>query len=417
MKVICPGLGTKKKRISSLAMMLLALAAFSSPGAPKVDDGGRLWLNMGEGGYDYPAKYLYDVTFPYGKDEERPDVTLGDVVLFLSSGRADLESFINSSLGERTAELWFPYMAWYNDPMNPSLVSYWKSRGLDKYAHLSSETGIATDYYVYVPEGAFESGDLYPLILVMHGGGEPAQQAETFGFQRVAAREGIILVSAEDTSPSLTNEVLEAVIRDYPVDESRIYSTGSSQGGNNSKLYAFSYPGRLAAMAPMDTPPAISTHFFTPSEEQLENARSYHLPMLFLGGTADMYGMYSAYDRAFFASTYNYEEKYTKGWNELMDLIGVEGKDLTLEELCLNSDNPLNEGWHYTGFPFDEAVNIDKSGNSPAYLCSLDGVEDMKVCFVVNRPHMPSGNDAEVVWEFFRHYRRDTETGASIRID
>ena len=100
-----------------------------------------------------------------------------------------------------------------------------------------------------------------------------------------------------------------------------------------------------------------------------------------------------------------------------MDLIGVEGKDLTLEELCLNSENPLNEGWHYTGFPFDEAVNIDKSGNSPAYLCPLDGVEDMKVCFVDNRPHMPSGNDAEVVWEFFRHCRRDTETGASIRID
>ena len=68
-----------------------------------------------------------------------------------------------------------------------------------------------------------------------------------------------------------------------------------------------------------------------------------------------------------------------------MDLIGVEGKDLTLEELCLNSDNPLNEGWHYTGFPFDEAVNIDKSGNSPAYLCPLDGVEDMKVCYALGK--------------------------------
>ena len=36
------------------------------------------------------------------------------------------------------------------------------------------------------------------------------------------ARAGIILVFAEDTSPSLPNEVLEAVIRDCPVDEGRI---------------------------------------------------------------------------------------------------------------------------------------------------------------------------------------------------
>lgn len=100
-----------------------------------------------------------------------------------------------------------------------------------------------------------------------------------------------------------------------------------------------------------------------------------------------------------------------------MDLLGVEGKYLTLEKLCANSDNPANEGEYYTGFPFDEVVNIDRSGDSPAYLCSIDGAEDVKVCFVVNRPHMPSGNDAEVVWDFLRHYRRDLVTGESVRID
>ena len=410
-----------RKRKSFLAALCLALALSAVfAGDILTVDGDKIHFNAEEGGYNYALKYLYDVSFPYGKEADNMEPSLREVVEFLSSGplgpNVDSHVFINSHMGEKTAELWFPYMTWHEDPMDPGLVSYWEAKGIKKEA-FKADGEVPADYFVYTPLGAMESGKSYPLIVLMHGGGERAYQTETFGYLQIAAREGIILAACEDTFEEATDALIGRVARDYPVDESRIYMTGSSQGGENTKRYAMAHPGRLAAIGIMDVPVGIMSAFYEATDEQLEAVKETGLPMAFLSGTADMSGMYQMHKRDYFLEySHNASERYAEGWNELMDIFSVEGKDLTLERALEYSDSASNAAEYYGGYPFDTAVNVDTSGTAEVYECRIDGIDGLVAYIAVNRPHMPSGEDAELLWAFMRDYKRDPETGEAMRL-
>jgi hypothetical protein len=386
--------------------------------------------------YDYELKYLYDTHFWYAQDPTVENPTLGYVINFLSTNtrgtdshgenfpyQVDLDKFINSALGEKTAELWNIHMQYpTEEQMSEGLLNYWAGVGLKKEAFYANDE-IATDYYVYTPTKVEAPEAGYPLIIMNHGGGEKAYQTETFGFCEIAAREGIILAAAESTGNAQVKAVMDKVIADYPVDESRVYIVGSSMGGNAARNFAMANVDILAGAGIMDQPVGLASRWGAHSDEQLANLAEYKLPMVWVGGTADMYGLHGtwgpdstgAITNEFFEKNEGGEPFAVTGWNVLMDVYGIEGKNIE-SRLQFVDDPDANYAEYNDGYPFDNVVNIDTTGTAPRYRCTLDGTEYAILYLVENRAHMPSGFDAEDIWSSLKVYSRDPETKELIKI-
>jgi predicted peptidase len=123
------------------------------------------------------------------------------------------------------------------------------------------------DYLLYLPPG-YNSGpnQHWPLILFLHGAGERGNDID------LVKRAGIprklesgdnlpfIVVSPQcpaDSHWTLHVEALKAlldnVVAQHRVDESRIYLTGISLGGAGTWMLAGAYPEQFAAIAPISS--------------------------------------------------------------------------------------------------------------------------------------------------------------------
>jgi polyhydroxybutyrate depolymerase len=144
--------------------------------------------------------------------------------------------------------------------------------------HTFRHNGIARSYVVRAPDGLNRNSAPVPVVLVLHGGGGNAANAEQMtGFTRLVERERILVVYPEGTSqrpriPLLTwnashccgyamksgvddvgfiSALLDTLSATYPVDPARIYVTGMSNGGMMSHRLGRELSHRVAAIAPV----------------------------------------------------------------------------------------------------------------------------------------------------------------------
>lgn len=121
-------------------------------------------------------------------------------------------------------------------------------------------------YLLYLPHDYDQNEDPVPLMLFLHGRGEsngPLQVVAKWGPPQLVARgEDLpyIIVSpqcpaddwwSEPSQQARLVELLDAMIDEYRVDESRIYLTGLSMGGYGSWRLAADHPERFAAVVPI----------------------------------------------------------------------------------------------------------------------------------------------------------------------
>lgn len=137
--------------------------------------------------------------------------------------------------------------------------------------------GIERSYVVVAPAAATKPGARLPLVLVLHGGGGNAANAERMtGFTRKAHREGFVVAYPEGTGrfkdrlltwnaghccgaamASRADDVgfigalLDRLAKDYPIDPRRVYATGMSNGGMMAHRLGRELPQRFAAVAPV----------------------------------------------------------------------------------------------------------------------------------------------------------------------
>lgn len=152
-----------------------------------------------------------------------------------------------------------------------------RQRGGDELQSFAYQ-GINRNYIVRVPAGAPRAGEKFPVVLVLHGGGGNANNAESMtGFTRLVERERIIVVYPEGTSKrarirldtwnaahccgyAMTERVddvgfidalLDTLAVHYPIDQNRLYATGMSNGGMMSHRLGRELQHPLAAIAPV----------------------------------------------------------------------------------------------------------------------------------------------------------------------
>jgi predicted peptidase len=119
------------------------------------------------------------------------------------------------------------------------------------------------NYILYLPESYDKDATVkWPLILFLHGGGERGNninKVKTVGPLRFVAtgkKLPFIVISpqigkGQYWGPDSLKDLLTDVIKEYKVDEKRIYLTGLSIGGKGTWETAIKYPEMFAAIAPV----------------------------------------------------------------------------------------------------------------------------------------------------------------------
>jgi polyhydroxybutyrate depolymerase len=177
-------------------------------------------------------------------------------------------------------------------------------RGADADArHTLRHQGQERHYLLRLPEGVRAlPGARLPLVLVLHGGGGNAENAEaTTGFTALAQREGFVVAYPEGTGTragrllawnarhccgqamqrgvddvGFIRALIDHLVAELAVDPRRVYVTGLSNGGMMTHRLGIALADRLAAVAPV-----IATLFGD------EPTPAQPLPALMINGRLD----------------------------------------------------------------------------------------------------------------------------------
>src|SRR5580704_15822410 len=131
--------------------------------------------------------------------------------------------------------------------------------------------GKEAKYVLFVPAD-YKNDKAYPCILFLHGSGETldAAKPESNGKQAKVGL-GPVVLKQEKTFPAFVifpqsqkrtwaadsddgkraMAILEAVQKDYKIDDKRLYLTGLSMGGFGTWSFAAKYPDKWAAIVPI----------------------------------------------------------------------------------------------------------------------------------------------------------------------
>ena len=147
----------------------------------------------------------------------------------------------------------------------------------DEQHQLLSYNGSERSYLIRVPGNLPKNGKRVPLVIVLHGGGGNAENAERMtGFTAKAEQAKFIVVYPNGTGRfknklltwnaghccayamkhhaddvGFINALIDKLVQEYPVDSRRIYATGMSNGGMMTHRLGIELADRFAAIAPV----------------------------------------------------------------------------------------------------------------------------------------------------------------------
>lgn len=280
--------------------------------------------------------------------------------------------------------------------------------------------GLERTYYLHVPD-ALEGTRPVPLVIALHGLLETgALLAHVTEFNDVADDELFIVAypngqfrrftferGAKPDDAGFVLSVIEDIAANFAVDRSRVYVTGSSNGGFLVYQLVCEHPEMFAAAAPV-----ISA---LPEKTAASYNSSLDMPMIIIHGTADPLIPYDA------------QAVYAGPWR-IFDILSVPETVAFWATQNECSPNPLVE----------DIPNTDRRDNTTAtretYLDN-EGVPKVIHIKVHNGGHnWPGGNHrapgfiigpqskdfsaTEEIWEFFALHQRDvsgSENKASAR--
>jgi polyhydroxybutyrate depolymerase len=162
-------------------------------------------------------------------------------------------------------------------------------------------SGERREYQLYVPR-SYDRSRPVPLVISMHGaGGWPVQQMELTAWNRLADREGFIVVYPSalvgegpavwhvGAGPRLTRDVrfiaalIDKLEASYNIDPARIYADGFSNGGGMAFVLSCTLADRIAAVGMVGS--AQTMPWSACAERRA-------VPMMVIHGTADHIALY-----------------------------------------------------------------------------------------------------------------------------
>ena len=269
-------------------------------------------------------------------------------------------------------------------------------------------------WYEYIPKQALDAAPgTLPLVVLFHGhGNDPRTQSESSGFIELAAEEGFMVVEMEWQGSNgyqpMGLDGIEAVIsvirHKYPqIDGSRIYAEGLSAGAMTSNMLGVRKSHLFAAVAGHSGGifSGNGLGYYSYGSEPLMNEaiqKRGHVEVGFgsVVGTHD--------DTIIYLNKDNWEgNPYLNVWRiyETINGIPVTG------DLDFNVDPTF-------GFALQDRTTIHtgKSEDITIEFGQLykDEKPMIRLMVINNYGHWNFKPAARLIWDFFRHFSRDTET-------
>ena len=291
-----------------------------------------------------------------------------------------------------------------------------------------SVSGMPGSYawYEIVPYSVLDkAAGTVPLVVTLHGNYNDLRlQIDTSGWTELAPKEEIIVVSPEWQEGTdyartygvngLESEGVVALIGDlakkYPqIDLSRVYVTGLSAGGAHSFYMGLAYSDVFAAAAPISGVNAMDDEI-----AQLDLSQVNEIPLLYICGDHDYfqmipvdgsspYGMSQLTDGE--VSIWA-DDPHTHIWGAIQAYRTVNGLPLTEMDMTANPYYGIaldNQRWVTLG---SKKMLTGTLSNDKGVMMELAAVKDLA--------HWNYYPEAEYVYNFFKNYSRDLETGELI---
>lgn len=331
------------------------------------------------------------------------------------------------------------YTGLYTDEMDPELVAYWASydKGLKKEVrHGDSRWNESRKFVTYTPLSAFlpENRDRqYPLMMLLTGSRDAPFLRETMGFCQMCAREEIILlIPASGADYALLSAVREAA-DELPVDRSRIYVCGFSNGAFRTSEFSIMHPDIVAACCSFGTEPyaclrweptwemrkhlpngqttiATSQRTIPFSPQVYETVKQAGgMPFIHIMGACEAPRMIPFYEPCppELYAFYHSSEYIIDQVNRKLAMNGCQTIDLLSSRACRTSENEVER---VIGMPFDETHIEQHDGVSYYFgdVRSADGVIRSRFVGVENMPHDCGGSYPQVAWDFLKQFTRQS---------
>ncbi|MDB6035878.1 MAG: hypothetical protein JWM16_6216 [Verrucomicrobiales bacterium] len=161
-------------------------------------------------------------------------------------------------------------------------------------------SGEKREYLLYVPR-SYDRTEPTPLVISMHGaGGSPKQQMYVSEWNRVADREGFIVVypsGREGAGPRVwrvgsdfpkdvrfISEMIDKLQATYNIDPARIYANGFSNGGGMTFVLSCTMSDRIAAVGMVGAAQTLPWSWCTERRA---------VPMIAFHGTEDRFAFFN----------------------------------------------------------------------------------------------------------------------------
>lgn len=295
----------------------------------------------------------------------------------------------------------------------PEIISYWENKGIRKKMFDAEADGGIFRYSVHTPLELMP-GNKYPVIYFSHGGNGNPFQAEMQGFSELAAKEDLIIVyphnggvsneCAQTEFPRIMAALKE---KSYPIDWSRVYAVGFSSGSDATELIAACWPEMIAAAAPIPGSNAMYNSLCRLDKEYYEKCLSLQMPVIFVGGTMDFGDRYPYPDQECF-------DNFTIWMNQIAKVKNYPEVNLAeSQKLVAESNDPVVKA---IGLKFHKTW-VEHFEERDWYFGEYYNAEGLGVCrFILGEglPHVITGCQPALVWDYLKHWSRDPETGESI---
>jgi polyhydroxybutyrate depolymerase len=213
--------------------------------------------------------------------------------------------------------------------------------------------GEKRKFRIYLPEN-YDKNQLYPVVFALHGRfGDGKQMEKSSLFNPIADENNVIMVypdgyekswndgrgegpAAEENIDDVgfIDALINLIIGDYAVDDSKIYVCGMSNGGFMSMRLAHELNDRIAAFGTVTG--SLSASYNEPLNQSV--------PVMLIAGTEDPLVPYNGGEVAASGT-------YSLGFEDLLDYYAANNNCNTLntEELPeVNDDGITTEKWVYS---------------------------------------------------------------------
>lgn len=244
------------------------------------------------------------------------------------------------------------------------------------------------EYFLYVPEQVdlTSTTEKYPLVLTFHGYAyHPQALTQNTRLPMVAKENNFLVVAVNGLYSTQSNadaiaDLIDYMIAHYPVDASRVYSTGYSKGTMETMNFAQAYTQKLAGVGLFEPVYGLFP-VFEPTAT---------LPMYAILGQDEFYPVFP---------------RDTENASAALDAIGkVNGFDYAY-------DKEIGGLWGYS-FDLNEAVRLPNERSVMhvhSIISKTDGVVYTKLVDAYQLGHNILPSSAYEIWDFLSQFSRNED--------